>query len=81
MKNKVAKQPRVHRHARVRTQNRRVAAVGSRPGIWQGWGGSFYLYGERFPGGNPVGPAAWYNNWEGGFHPTVYWRLRDANIN
>ena len=30
------------------------------------------------PGGNRRGPAASYNNWEGGFHPTVFWMIKDA---
>jgi hypothetical protein len=42
---------------------------------WHGWGNSFYLNGERFEGGNPRGPANALNNWEGGFHPVVFFRL------
>jgi hypothetical protein len=45
---------------------------------WHGWGQSFHYNGVRYPGGNPRGPAASYNNWEGGFHPTVYWVIKDA---
>jgi hypothetical protein len=47
---------------------------------WQGWGDSFYLDGVRYPGGNPRGPRAWYNNWEGGFHPEVYWVLHLRSV-
>jgi hypothetical protein len=44
--------------------------------VWQGWSGdSFYLDGVRYRGGNPRGPAAAYNNWEGGFHPVAFWEL------
>ena len=42
---------------------------------WQGWGNSFYLNGTRYPGGNPNGPANALNNWEGGFHPQVFFIL------
>jgi hypothetical protein len=44
---------------------------------WHGWGASFHLDGVRYPGGNREGPAAYYNNFEGGFHPTVFWKLSD----
>jgi hypothetical protein len=47
---------------------------------WQGWGNSFYLDGVRYEGGNPRGPAAWYNNWEGGFHPEAYWVLHLRSV-
>jgi len=43
--------------------------------VWHGWGGSFYLDGVRYPGGNPRGPASALNNWEGGFHPVAFWVL------
>jgi hypothetical protein len=42
---------------------------------WHGWSGSFHLNGTRYPGGNPSGPAYFYNNYEGGFHPTAFWEL------
>ena len=80
MKGKVAAQPKRVRNARVRRPDRRVVARSNRTrvaGKWQGWGGSFYLDGTRFAGGNPSGPAAWYNNWEGGFHPVAFWTLHD----
>jgi hypothetical protein len=83
-KNKVAKQPRrVNRHARVQRSSPQVVAQNTRAqiGKWHGWGASFYLSGVRYEGGNPIGPAAWYNNWEGGFHPVVYWRIRDNQLN
>ena len=44
---------------------------------WHGWAGSFHLDGARYPGGNPSGPASYYNNYEGGFHRTVFWTLSD----
>jgi hypothetical protein len=47
---------------------------------WHGWGDSFYLDGVRYPGGNPRGPKAWYNNYEGGFHPEVFWELQRRSI-
>jgi len=47
---------------------------------WHGWGDSFYLDGVRYEGGNPRGPAAWYNNWEGGFHPEAYWVLHLRSV-
>lgn len=44
---------------------------------WHGWhGDSFYLDGVRYRGGNRRGPAFAYNNWEGGFHPAVFWELQ-----
>jgi hypothetical protein len=45
---------------------------------WHGWGQSFHYNGVRYAGGNRRGPAASYNNWEGGFHPTVFWMIKDA---
>jgi hypothetical protein len=42
---------------------------------WHGWGNSFYLNGVRYAGGNPNGPANALNNWEGGFHPEVFFLL------
>jgi hypothetical protein len=40
---------------------------------WQGWAnGGFYLNGTFYRGGNPRGSANAFNNWEGGFHPTVF---------
>ena len=44
---------------------------------WHGWGQSFHYNGVRYLGGNPRGPAGSHNNWEGGFHPTVFWAIRD----
>jgi hypothetical protein len=32
----------------------------------------------RYPGGNPRGPAMSYNNWEGGFHPTAFWVIKET---
>ena len=45
---------------------------------WHGWGQSFHYNGVRYPGGNRHGPKASYNNWEGGFHPTVFFMIREA---
>jgi hypothetical protein len=42
---------------------------------WHGWGNSFYLNGVRYEGGNPRGPAMAHNNWEGGFHPVVFFEF------
>jgi hypothetical protein len=44
---------------------------------WHGWSASFHLDGARYPGGNPSGPAMYYNNYEGGFHPVAFWILQD----
>jgi hypothetical protein len=49
---------------------------------WHGWsedssGAAVYHDGQRYAGGNPRGPALWYNNYEGGFNPAVYWKLMD----
>ena len=81
---KASAQPkRTQRRVAARKSNRRVVAQNTRTqiGKWHGWGASFYLSGVRYGGGNPIGPAAWYNNWEGGFHPTVYWVLHDNQMN
>ena len=45
---------------------------------WHGWGDSFHYAGVRYPGGNPRGPAMSYNNWEGGFHPTAFWVIKET---
>ena len=60
----------------------RSAHKGRKPGKWHGWvatrkGFAFYLDGGRYKGGTPCGPAMAYNNWEGGFHPRVFWMLSD----
>ena len=44
---------------------------------WHGWAGSFHYNGVSYPGGNRYGPKMAYNNWEGGFHPTVFWQIMD----
>jgi hypothetical protein len=49
---------------------------------WHGRRGSccgtaVYLYGRRYDGGSPRSPAGPFNNFEGGFHPTVFWQLQD----
>src|SRR5262245_20724647 len=48
--------------------------------VWHGWAGSFHLDGVRYAGGNRRGPAAAYNNWEGGFHPEAFWVLHARSI-
>jgi hypothetical protein len=74
-KKKIPRQVRMHR------AERRRLAHGERAGVpWHGWGTSFHLDGVRYPGGNPHGPAAWYNNWEGGFHPVAFWVLQARNM-
>src|SRR5262245_25837782 len=62
-----------------RAERRRVAQRDPHWYVWHGWASSFHLDGVRYPGGNPRGPAAWYNNWEGGFHPEVFWVLHARN--
>jgi hypothetical protein len=53
---------------------------------WHGWvasrNGEVALYheGQRYAGGNPHGPAMWYNNYEGGFNAAVFWKLYDRNL-
>src|SRR5262245_55111386 len=50
---------------------------------WHGWtgtGSTFHLDGVAYRGGNRRGPAAWYNNWEGGFHPEAYWVLHLRSV-
>ena len=77
---KAARTKRVQRQARVRRVDRRYVLRRERTRVvaWHGWAGSFHLDGRSYAGGNPNGPAGWQNNWEGGFHPTVFWRLRDV---
>jgi hypothetical protein len=46
--------------------------------VWHGWTGTastFHLDGVAYRGGNRRGPRAWYNNYEGGFHPEAFWVL------
>jgi len=45
---------------------------------WHGWANSFHYAGVRYSGGNPRGPAMSYNNWEGGFHPTAFWAIKET---
>jgi hypothetical protein len=63
--------------ARTRTAAKRPRRVARLREPWHGWGASFHLDGLRYPGGNRFGPAASHNNFEGGFHPTVLWKLSD----
>ena len=45
---------------------------------WHGWGESFHYAGMRYAGGNRRGPKMSYNNWEGGFHPTALWVIKET---
>jgi hypothetical protein len=69
----------VRRKAAPRGSVRRRAERAQFSVVWHGWAGSFHLDGVSYAGGNPRGPAAWYNNWEGGFHPEVFWVLHARN--
>jgi hypothetical protein len=77
-KKKVAK--RSVRYAKA--TYRRTAAVHTTK--WHGWvvrsEPVFYHEGVAYRGGNPRGPAAWYNNYEGGFNAAVFWKLYDRNL-
>ena len=81
-KKKFAKKARGTRYTQ-RATNRtalrggRTARVNRDDFPWHGWAASFHLDGVRHAGGNRVGPAAHHNNFEGGFHPTVFWKLSD----
>src|SRR5262245_29938497 len=81
-KKKFAKKARGARYAQ-RARNRaavrggRTARVNRDDFPWHGWAASFHLDGVRHAGGNRFGPAAHHNNFEGGFHPTVFWKLTD----
>jgi hypothetical protein len=50
---------------------------------WQGWSASccggpvFHHQGQAYRGGSPYGPAEAHNGFEGGFHPTVFYKLSD----
>src|SRR5262245_135535 len=61
--------------AEAATRHREGRALHKKVQPWHGWGNSFYLNGTRYPGGNPNGPANALNNWEGGFHPQVFFLL------
>ena len=75
---KVVSHPRAHvliRAARV------PYARGPQP-KWHGWevsccGTSLYLHGRRYRGGSPYGERAMHNNFEGGFHPTVFFNQNE----
>ena len=45
---------------------------------WHGWGNSFHYAGVRYTGGNRHGPKMSYNNWEGGFHPSAFWAIKET---
>jgi hypothetical protein len=63
-------------------KHKRVVVAHNRLGDrqWHGWGASFHLDGVSYAGGNRRGPAAWHNNYEGGFHPEVFWKLSQRNL-
>jgi len=61
--------------AKIRRAVARPRRVSRLENAWHGWAGSFHLDGVRYPGGNPSGPAAAYNNYEGGFHNSAFWVL------
>ena len=67
--------------ADARQRSHRAKAAHSKMNApWHGWaGGAFYLDGVRYPGGNPRGLKSTLNNWQGGFHPDVYWELLRRN--
>jgi hypothetical protein len=77
-------------YAKKVTKKRVVAArkgkrvVVARKGLgdkqWHGWGASFHHEGVRYQGGTRNGPAMWYNNGEGGFHPAVFWKLYERQL-
>ena len=72
----VAKHMKGSRYAQ-KARGTRTARLNRGSDTWHGWAGSFHLDGARYPGGNPSGPASYYNNYEGGFHPTAFWLLSD----
>jgi hypothetical protein len=37
----------------------------------------FHHQGQTYRGGSPYGPAEAHNSFEGGFHPTVFYKLND----
>ena len=74
-----AKKKKFAKRAKVRAAGARQRRVSGLRNPWHGWGGSFHLDGFRYPGGNRSGPAASYNNYEGGFHPTAFWVLSDRS--
>ena len=81
-KKKFAKRAKASRYAqRARTwtavRGVRTARHNRDDYPWHGWGASFHLDGMRYAGGNRSGPAAYHNNFEGGFHPTAFWKLSD----
>jgi hypothetical protein len=71
-----AKMKKGSRYAQ-RAKGQRTARLNRGSNAWHGWAGSFHLDGARYPGGNPSGPASYYNNYLGGFHPTAFWLLSD----
>src|SRR5262249_29421912 len=60
-----------------KTRGIRTTRLNREPGPWHGLAGSYHLDSARYPGGNPSGPASFYNNYEGGFHTTAFWVLSD----
>ena len=72
----VSKRMKGSRYAK-KARGVRTARLNQGSNHWHGWAGSYHLDGARFPGGNPSGPASYYNNYEGGFHTTAFWILSD----
>src|SRR5262245_36788357 len=67
-----AKTKKYAKRARTRTVVKRPRRVARLREPWHGWGASFHLDGLRYPGGNRLGSATSYNNFEGGFHPSAF---------
>jgi hypothetical protein len=76
-KKKLAKRAKAARYAQRARTSIRTARLNRDDYPWHGWGASFHLDGMRYAGGNRSGPAAAHNNFEGGFHPTAFWKLSD----
>src|SRR5262245_48573413 len=74
-----AKKKKFAKRAKVRAVAARARRTARLENPWHGWGGSFHLDGIRYPGGNRSGPAASYNNFEGGFHSAAFWVLTDRS--
>ena len=74
---KFTKRAKASRYAQRERTRIRTARHNRDDYPWHGWGASFHLDGMRYVGGNRSGPAASHNNFEGGFHPTAFWKLSD----
>jgi hypothetical protein len=72
-------------HVSRKATPRRARRAPARPTYvkWHGWTGTastFHLDGVSYHGGSRRGPAAAYNNWEGGFQPEAFWALHLRNV-